>query len=470
VFEDIQQSENKRPPEVKVSARSIYTRQRAVPSVKFEADSQMTSFGGLVIFQALFQRLDLWNGLKECCSHLAPNGYYSHAVALRLLVVHLLLGFKRLRDTEFYRSDPMVLRTLELRRIPSVSTVSRLLGDFDEKSVGCLRVYVRDGVLGRLVIHQFPSLTLDFDGSVQSTKRHAEGTAVGFNKHHKGWRSYYPLFCTVAQTGQVLNVLHRSGNVHDSNGALAFIEQCIADVRAVLPKVRIEVRLDSAFFSDATVRKLEELGVTYTISVPFERFAELKRMIEAQRSWQRVPGRKNGFFFEERWKPESWQAKTRFVFIRTRERKQDKEPLQLDLFRPSDSEWQFKVVVTNKSTGAGRVAAFHEGRGYQEKILGDMKQDVQMEYIPCRKRTANEVWLLTSMLTHNLGRELQLQALPQKRPASMKRTALWVFESIEMLRRKIVQRAARLTRPQGKWTLTLPEIPALRSAIERYAA
>jgi hypothetical protein len=99
-----------------------------------------------------------------------------------------------------------------------------------------------------------------------------------------------------------------------------------------------------------------------------------------------------------------------------------------------------------------------------------MKQDVQMEYIPCRKRAANEVWLLMSMLTHNLGRELQLQALPLKRTASMKRTALWVFESIETLRRKIVQRAARLTRPQGKWTLTLPDIPVLRSAIERYAA
>jgi hypothetical protein len=470
VFDDIQQSENKRPPKVKVSARSIYTRQRAIPSVKFEADSQMTSFGGLVIFQALFQRLDLWKRLRECCAHLTANGYYSHALAVRLLVVHLLLGFKRLRDTEFYRADPMVLRTLEIQRMPSVSTISRLLADFDQRSVDCLRLYVRDQVLDRLAILQLPSLTLDFDGSVQSTKRHAEGTAVGFNKQHKGWRSYYPLFCTVAQSGQVLTVLHRSGNVHDSNGAIAFIEQCIVDVRAVQPKVRIEVRLDSAFFSDAIVRMLEKLGVTYTISVPFERFTELKGKIETRCHWQQVPGRKNGFFFEERWKPESWQRKARFVFIRTRERKQDKEPLQLDLFRPLDSEWQYKVIVTNKCTGAGKVAAFHEGRGYQEKILGDMKQGVQMEYIPCRKRAANEVWLLTSMLTHNLGRELQLQAVPQKRPASMQRTALWVFESIETLRRRIVQRAARLTRPQGKWTLTLPDIPALRSAIGRYAA
>ena len=64
---------------------------------------------------------------------------------------------------------------------------------------------------------------MDFDGSVLSTGRVAEGTAVGFNKKKKGQRSYYPLFSTIAQTGQVLDLYHRPGNVHDSNGAEQFI-------------------------------------------------------------------------------------------------------------------------------------------------------------------------------------------------------------------------------------------------------
>ncbi|MBW2035478.1 MAG: transposase [Deltaproteobacteria bacterium] len=71
-----------------------------------------------------------------------------------------------------------------------------------------------------------PRSTFDFDGSVQSTKGHAEGTAVGFNKKKKGSRSYYSLFCTVAQTSQFFDLLHRPGNVHDSNGADQFIMQC----------------------------------------------------------------------------------------------------------------------------------------------------------------------------------------------------------------------------------------------------
>ncbi|MFT6102966.1 MAG: hypothetical protein ACJATV_001448 [Granulosicoccus sp.] len=40
-----------------------------------------------------------------------------------------------------------------------------------------------------------------------------------------------------AQTGQVLNVLYRSGNVHDSNRVQDFIVSSIEPVRLALPEV-----------------------------------------------------------------------------------------------------------------------------------------------------------------------------------------------------------------------------------------
>ncbi len=88
----------------------------------------------------------------------------------------------------------------------------------DSKSVDGLREVCRKGVLDRLKKHRLKRLTVDFDGSVLSTTRFAEGTTVGFNKKKKGQKSYYPLQCTIAQTGQDFDVLHRTGNVHDSNG------------------------------------------------------------------------------------------------------------------------------------------------------------------------------------------------------------------------------------------------------------
>jgi hypothetical protein len=89
-----------------------------------------------------------------------------------------------------------------------------MLSDFDDHSVALQQEANRDMVLERLEKEIFQTVTMDFDGSVQSTKRDAEGTAVGDNKENKAARSYYPLFCTIAQSGQARDVLHRSGNVH----------------------------------------------------------------------------------------------------------------------------------------------------------------------------------------------------------------------------------------------------------------
>jgi hypothetical protein len=192
-----------------------------------------------------------------------------------LLVVHLIIGHRQLRNVDYYRDDEMVKRLLGLKQIPDVSTISRSLRSADETSVDKLRSESRNLVLDRLSAEELSRLTLDFDGSLLSTGRHAEGTAVGFNKQKKGARSYYPLFCTIAQTDQVLDVHHRPGNVHDSNGAEAFIEHCQKSVRSVLPRCKLETCIDSAFFSETITERLYGNGVEFTISVPFERFIEL---------------------------------------------------------------------------------------------------------------------------------------------------------------------------------------------------
>jgi hypothetical protein len=150
----------------------------------------------------------------------------------------------------------MVLRVLGLTRLPDVATISRLLASADAEGVAYLRQLCRQLVLDRLAQLNLRRVTLDFDGSVIGTGRRAEGTAVGFNRNKKGQRSYYPLFCTVAQTGQVFDLLHRPGNVHDSNGAETFIQACVESMQEALPGIQIEVRMDSAFFSDALVHRL----------------------------------------------------------------------------------------------------------------------------------------------------------------------------------------------------------------------
>ena len=264
---------------MKHSKAEVRGKARPALEVRFEAQN-LTSYSGLILFQHFFSLIGIKQRLWGCFRHLKVSPIYSHHVIMLLLVVHLIIGHRRLRDVDYYRDDEMVKRLLGLKHLPDVSTISRSLRSADEVSVEKVRAESRNLVMERLSVEGLSRVTLDFDGSVLSTGRHAEGTAVGFNRKKKGARSYYPLFCTVAQTDQILDVHHRPGNVHDSNGADSFIGQCLHSVRSALPRIKIETRIDSAFFNETIAEQLHQAGAEFTISVPFERFIELKGMIE----------------------------------------------------------------------------------------------------------------------------------------------------------------------------------------------
>src|SRR5210317_1820652 len=275
-------TKSRRPPQVKSSKSQIQAKYHKIPTIRFE-DQKLTSFSGLLIFQGLFKRMDLKQRLKKCYIHAKASPIFGHHVIVLLLIVHLLLGFRRLREVDYYKDDPIVLRLMGLRKLPDVSTISRALAQTDNQSVEKVRILSRSLVIQGLVREQLPRLTLDFDGSVQSTKGHAQGTAVGFNKGKKGARSYYPLFCTVAQTDQFFDVHHRPGNVHDSNGAAQFMLNCFDKAKQELAGTIFESRMDSAFFNQDIISIMDQKHVKFTASVPFERFGQLKEMIEQRK-------------------------------------------------------------------------------------------------------------------------------------------------------------------------------------------
>jgi hypothetical protein len=160
-------------------------------------------------------------------------------------------------------------------------------------------------------------------------------------------------------------------------------------------------------------------------------------------------------FFETRWKPKSWSGSYRFIFIRRRVPCQDKAPIQLDLFKPTEYGYEFKVIVTNKRLSPRKVVAFHEGCGSQEGIFAELKSHCQMDYVPVTTRVGNQLYLLAGILAHNLTRELQMELNSRARGTSAKRAALWCFREIETLRRTLIQRAGRIIRPAGKLILSM---------------
>lgn len=443
---------------MRVSRKDVTSATHAIPEVRFE-EQELTSFGGLVMLQALLRETDLRARLRAAVRHLPSSTGYCASRIVLLLIVHLFIGWRRLRDLDYYSTDPLVKRVIGLDRMPNVSTLSRRLTEFDERSVDNLRGLLREVVAERAIAASPRRLTLDFDGSVISTKaRGIEGTAVGYNAKSKGSRSYYPLFAVMAQTGQVFDVLHRAGNCHDSRDALDFILACEESLRSQGFRGVFEVRLDGAHYSDATCVGLHDAGVEFSVSVPFERLPRLKGIIEDRVLWHRIDDEWS--YFKWSWRP---NAKSRCSFpcviYRRRVAKPRKGPIQLDLFEPIERDYEYKVAMTNKRLSAPALLRYHNGRGSQEATFGESKSQLGLGYLPSRRQVGNQVYMLCNLIAHALGRELQMRTAPPRSTNTATRACLWALERIGTLRNRLVQRAARIIHPQGRLVLSFANCP-----------
>ena len=144
--------------------------------------------------------------------------------------------------------------------------------------------------------------------------------------------------------------------------------------------------------------------------------------------------------------------------------------MQLDLFVPHVHGYEFKVVVTNRRVKAKSVVAFHDGRGSQEAVFAELKSQCRMEYIPTRRLAGNRLYTLAAILAHNLTRELQMASRPPQRRTTSKRSALWAFEQMHTIRRRLVVRAGRFIRPQRKPVLAMNANPDVENEISFYLA
>ena len=122
---------------MKFKQQDVVRATHKIPEIRYEDpnETSLTSFSGLVIFQSLFQRLQIRQELQRCFGHLRCSAVYPTAVVVLWLITHLLLGFRKLRDRDYYAEDPLVQRVLGLRRLPDVATISRCLNEMDATAV-----------------------------------------------------------------------------------------------------------------------------------------------------------------------------------------------------------------------------------------------------------------------------------------------------------------------------------------------
>ncbi|MCP4275609.1 MAG: hypothetical protein GY779_04545 [Gammaproteobacteria bacterium] len=88
--------------DMKHSKAAVRGKARPTLDVRFEPQN-LTSYSGLILFQHFFSLIGIKERLWGCFRHIKANPIYSHHVILMLLIVHLIIGHRRLRDVDYLR-------------------------------------------------------------------------------------------------------------------------------------------------------------------------------------------------------------------------------------------------------------------------------------------------------------------------------------------------------------------------------
>jgi len=254
------------------------------------SESGLTSYAGLELVIRYFQRIDLNGLIRQHLSGLA--GDFATTAMVRVMLGLLIAGGRRLQHVTHVVGDPLIHRFCGLAQLPGRFTLSRWLQQFTGQWIERLCA-LNAAVVARAVHLQtgLRTLTVDVDGTVVSTGMTVERAFRGFNPHHRKVPSYYPITAYVAETGHLLRVKNRSGNINDGKASIPFLRELFAQVADTLGRaVRLRFRMDGDFFKQSVLRLLIARGAGFAIKVPFWQWLDLQQHIRRCRKWQRVNG------------------------------------------------------------------------------------------------------------------------------------------------------------------------------------
>ena len=215
--------------------------------------------GGMGAMHLVAKKLGLAKAIDRDLHLLKIHMPYHESDHVLNISYNLLAGGTCLEHLELRRNDEVYLDALGARRIPDPTTAGDFCRRFTADDINTLQEVfnlVRLKVWRQQPDEFFDEAVIEADGTMVETTGECKG---GMDINHKGQWGYHPLMVSLANTGEPLYVVNRSGNRPSHEGAAEYFDKSIALCRRGGFRT-IRLRGDTDFTQTAYLDDWDEQG------------------------------------------------------------------------------------------------------------------------------------------------------------------------------------------------------------------
>ena len=388
--------------------------------------TRATANGGVGAMHLLVRKLGLDQAIDRHLDLFKIHLPYHESDHVLNIAYNLLAGGTCLEHLELLRSDEAYLDALGARRIPDPTTAGDFCRRFDEAAIFRLQEIFN---ATRLKVWQqqpksfFEEAILDADGTMAETNGECK---QGMDINYKGQWGYHPLVLSLANTGEPLYVVNRSGNRPSHEQAAAYFDRAIALCRrGGFQKIRL--RGDTDFTQTEHLDRWDAGNVRFVFGIDATKTLYALAGELPQDAWKTLVRRaKHKVKTKPRKRPEN--VKQQVVEAREFEDiRLVKEHVAEFRYRPVKCKRVYRVVVVWKELDVyrGQKKLFDDarcffyitndwekpaeeivfeanGRCNQENLLAQLKGDVRSLTAPVDNLLSNWAYMVMGSLAWSL--------------------------------------------------------------------
>ena len=326
----------------------------------------------------------------------SPNALKVTEIALGF-IAGILAGADKLTRIAHLRGDPLLPEVMEIKRMPSQSTLSRFLSGFTgaASNLRCFRVLWHEGM--RRLPSRRGGYTLDLDStSLLHEDGKQEGVKVGYTR--KGLKPCLkPLLAALEEAKLVAQFWLRSGNAPCASNVIAFTQELLSN----LPNhiwLRL-VRADSGFCEDRWLSLLEEKCLPYIVVAVLNH--KIASLLCKETLWKQsaVPGTE---VTEVVYRGARWSRDRRIILIRHRLADKTRTGGKMLIECPG---YAYQALVTSLPMNVPPIEVWRDynGRAGIENIIKELVHGFGLPKLCCKSFWATEAALSLAVLTYNLS-------------------------------------------------------------------